>query len=140
MIKNVEKLDGTTIATLVVDATKEQSAEQFVTGYIENLLENLANDPRQYRAYGPYWWPLKDIIIGMGHTAVGSSVELITNEYFAYDNDAATICAAWAHYAAQFEDGKVYSATHQLPLTDGEVYEYDLTDNEMELVIIGLAS
>lgn len=115
-----------------------KSEEQFTRDYMGGLMAALKADPRSYRSYGPYWWPLKSMLVNAGHAdIVGSELEQGTLQHYSMERPALTLVAAWAYQQYQIDDGKLRTSSHQLDIEDGETYEYELTDTEMELAISG---
>lgn len=124
------------VEPLVKEATSDQSAEVFVEHYLANLVELLKSNPRSYRAYGGYWWPLKRCLIERLVTDFGDNVEAVTVDRFFIKDEAHTIAAAWAYQNYQFEQGNQTSPYHLMPVHDAEDYEYILVDENMEMLII----
>lgn len=115
-----------------------RTEDDFQQGYLAGLLTVLKTDPRQYRSFGPYWWPLKKMLIDAGYTdTFGGQLEQGTLQHYSMERPALTLVAAWAYQQYQFEEGKFRSSSHQLDIEDGETYEYELADTEMELAISG---
>lgn len=123
------------LAALLAEATSHQDEETFVTNYLAGLVKILGSDPRQYRSFGPYWWPLKSLMIDSGIHPGAGSLELGTLQRYTMDTPALTICAAWAYQQGRIEEGKLRTASHQLELPEGELYEYELVDEDMEALI-----
>lgn len=123
------------LAGLLAEATSHQDEEAFVANYLAGLVKVLGSDPRQYRSFGPYWWPLKSLMIEHGIQPGAGSLELGTLQVYTMDTPALTICAAWAYQQGRIEEGKLRTASHQLELPEGELYEYELVDEDMEAFI-----
>lgn len=115
-----------------------RTEEEFQRGYLDGILTVLKTDPRQYRSFGPYWWPVKKMLIDDGYSAVfGEQLEQGTLQHYTLERPALTLVAAWAYQQYQFEEGKLRASSHQLDIQDGETYEYELSDTDMELAISG---
>jgi len=113
-----------------------RTEEEFISAFTGGLLATLKADPRQYRSYGPYWWPLKSMLIDAGYAGVfGSELEQGTLQHYTLDSQAMTLAAAWAYQQYQIGEGKLRTSSHQLEMEDGETYEYELADTEMEMFI-----
>ena len=63
------------------------------------------------------------------------SLELGTLQHYTLGTPALTLCAAWAYQQERIEEGKIRTASHQLELAEGELYEYVLVDEDMEAFI-----
>ncbi|PPY04496.1 peptide-binding protein [Cronobacter sakazakii] len=123
------------LAPLLAEATSDRTEEEFITGYLAGLLSVLEKDPRQYRGYGPYWWPLKALLTARGINIRGDALELGTLQHYTLASPALTLCAAWAYQQERFAEGKIRTASHQLDLPDGDTYAYELIDDGMEELI-----
>ncbi len=123
------------LAPLLAEATADRTEEEFITGYLAGLLSVLEKDPRQYRGYGPYWWPLKALLAARGINIRGDALELGTLQRYTLASPALTLCAAWAYQQERFAEGKIRTASHQLDLPDGDTYAYELIDDGMEELI-----
>lgn len=137
MIQETLLPDGQALAALLAEATADQTGPELVAKYLANCAGLLADDPSQYRSYGPYWWPLKALLVEQGLIPfAGRQVERGTVGYYTLESPELTICAAWAYQQGQASQGKLYTASHQLELAGGELYEYELLDEDMEAWIL----
>ncbi|WP_413113367.1 hypothetical protein [Thaumasiovibrio sp. DFM-14] len=111
-------------------------AEQahFAHAALQGIIKVLAMNPKMYRAYGGYWWPIKRILIEQGHDQFGDTVELAGAAQFGYANPRHTIVAAIL-YARETAFKAPYSSSHSITLDDGDLVDYTLIDEEMELLI-----
>ncbi|MGL6448898.1 hypothetical protein ACSZNO_21480 [Aeromonas veronii] len=120
------------LAPLLAEATSERDEGAFVAIYMTNLSDLLRKDPKQYRSYGPWWWPLKAMLIEHGHEVGAGGLEMGTAERYTLESAALTVCAAWAYQQRMIEQGYLRCSEHWLDLDDGETYEYNLYDSDME--------
>jgi hypothetical protein len=125
------------LTELVAEATETQTEAEFVSGYIKNLAGILKGKPIMYRAYGPYWWPLKELLINHGHSEFGDSVEAGALTVFRMDGAHLLCCSAWAYHTYNVDNGNVFSASHKIAIADSDDYDYHLHDLEMESLILG---
>lgn len=137
MIKDTIKTPDEDLEAMLAEAQAADNLEggQLATQYIKFLAELIKRDPRQYRSYGPYWWPLKAMLISENSAAVGTKLENGTLEHYTHSTPDLTVCAAWAYQQTQLDNGHLHTADHLLDMDGGEVYEYQLYDAEMELFI-----
>ncbi|HHO0939103.1 TPA: hypothetical protein ACRTTK_003142 [Aeromonas hydrophila] len=138
MITDTIKIADEELEAMLAEAQASNNLEggQLATQYTQVLAELIKKDPRQYRSYGPYWWPLKSMLISQGEASeVGTKLEAGTLEHYTHQTPDLTVCAAWAYQQTQLDNGRLYTADHQLDLEDGELYEYSLYDKEMEMLI-----
>lgn len=120
------------LAGLLKNALSDNLDEEaFIASYLAGLVKILEADPRQYRSYGPYWWPLKAMLAERGIVVAGD-LELGTLQHYTLETPALTLCAAWAYQQERIAEGKLRTASHQLDMVEGELYEYELVDDEME--------
>ncbi|GAL07858.1 hypothetical protein JCM19237_238 [Photobacterium aphoticum] len=107
----------------------------FVTNHCVGIITALVENPLAYRAYGAYWWPVKDILIRNGFTelfTLDDQYEPITAKHFYIEDDATTLCAAWAYFDFMVETGNMLSNIHVYEDADGEQFEYGLEDLDLE--------
>lgn len=124
------------LAELLDEATAKTQKSKYVESYLINLMALLKSNPRTYRAYGPYWWPIKRMLINRLIADFGDNVEAVTVDKFFIEDEANTIIAAWAYQNYQFNNGYQNSPYHMLPITnDDEDYEYCLIDDSIENLI-----
>ncbi|MGL5294014.1 MAG: hypothetical protein ACRC9V_09685 [Aeromonas sp.] len=138
MIKDTVKISDDELEPLLSEA---QAPDQLKDGelaakYVANLAALIKRDPRQYRSYGPYWWPLKAMLISGGITPqVGVELESGTLEHYTHATPDLTVCAAWAYQQGQIENGHMHTSDHLLDMAGGEVYAYQIYDGEVERYI-----
>lgn len=138
MIKDTIKTPDEDLEAMLAEAQAADNLEggQLATQYVKVLAELIKRDPRQYRSYGPYWWPLKAMLISSGAAPeVGTKLEDGTLEHYTHSTPDLTVCAAWAYQQTQLANGHLHTTDHLLDTEGGEVYEYQLCDDEMERVI-----
>ncbi|WP_419238296.1 hypothetical protein ACN08P_23515 (plasmid) [Photobacterium leiognathi subsp. mandapamensis] len=120
---------------LLAEATAETEQTEYVESYLTKLVDLLKSNPRTYRAYGPYWWAIKRMLINRLISDFGDNVEAVTVDKFFIEDEANTIVASWSYQNYQFTNGNQTSPFHVLPLVDDEDYEYCLVDDSMENLI-----
>lgn len=135
MIKDTLLFSSADLEPLLDEALSGREPAQFVADYLNGLAGILTTNPRHYRSLGPYWWPLKAMLIDKGLFA-GSSLENGTLQHYTMETPELTLVAAWAYQQGRIDEGKLYSCSHQLELPEGELYEYELTDLELERAIM----
>lgn len=138
MIANTIKVDDAELEAMMAETLgeTEMAAGELAAQYVQQLAALLERDPRQYRGYGPYWWPLKAMLIVGGKAPfVGLDLERGTVEHYTHSTADMTVCAAWAYQQDQIAGGHLYTADHPLELEDGDTYNYQLYDPNMERFI-----
>lgn len=141
MINHTIKTPDDELAAMLAEVSSNQEGGQLAAQYLTALATLIKKDPRQYRSYGPYWWPLKAMLIEAGGAPeVGHKLEGGTLEHYTHPTPELTICAAWAYQQTQLDNGHLYTSDHLLDLEGGEVYEYSLYDVELEHLIASAAA
>lgn len=134
------------LAPLKAEATKngQVSEAEWLQKMSDTIAGLIRNDPRRYRAYGPYWWTLKRILIDRGHTEFGDSLDAEWLEYVDYGNPVWNLLACWVYGEVAMDGGLMYSNHHVITFVpesedDGEAddREYTLVDDEVESLAIG---
>jgi hypothetical protein len=125
------------LAPLLEEATSNKEKSEFVALFVKNLASILDSKPIMYRAYGMYWWALKEMLVNNGISRFGESLEVGTLNVFNYEDKALLCCAAWAYHGYNVDNGLVYSSTHFAAIANDEDYTYYLEDLEMESLING---
>ncbi|MDO5768999.1 MAG: hypothetical protein Q4P13_05800 [Psychrobacter sp.] len=98
---------------------------EFASGIIYNRLKK---NIQHYRAYGPYWWPLKAILKAQGYN-VGDDIDLTLAEAYQGANTAETIVAADLFYEDM--SNKVLADNNRWTLINEED-DYIIYDEDME--------
>lgn len=121
---------------LYEEATANQSAEEFVNRTLENVAKTLKRNPLFYRAYGPYWWLLKQMLIerhGQSLFSEGNLDKSMLNQ-LSFSSPAYGLVAAWQYAEWQFEMGAQANTQHELETDDGDSTTYELFDEELEVL------
>lgn len=102
----------------------------------------LRADPCRYRAYGPYWWSVKQALIGQGITEFGDTIDKEWLELTDYGNPFHNLLAAWIYWIGALDGGLIYSHGHTIafePEEEGmehDVRPYTLVDDDMEILAL----
>lgn len=136
-MKKFEKFDIDELTNFLHKNNQNQSEEVFVNKYLSGVISNLKNTPKLYRSFGPYWWPLKRLIIGYSNYDgfLGDSYDVALDQSFSYDSDALTVCAAYSMQQATVENGYMYSVSHTVYTEDQEQVELVIEDGDVERLI-----
>lgn len=126
----------TELEPLLNEATANQTHAQFVARTVESLINTLQRNALHYRAYGPYWWWLKQLILEKGQGTplfdVGIMDEAMLNQ-LSFSEPAYGIVAAWQYAEWQFEMGAQANTQHVLDTEEGDMITYELFDEELEI-------
>lgn len=140
MVKTLYKSDITAFEDERRELTcnGEIPCEQVVRSLAKAVADNVRHDPRSYRAFGPYWWVAKRIMLDNGITAFGTYIDLEWHNLCAYENDFDSAFAAWMYYAQSLENGHMYRREHVVYLEPSRsgykcsARVYRLVDREVE--------
>lgn len=116
----------------LLDAAKTTGDGWFIK-YLGGLVALTKKDPLRYRAFGPYWWLVKQAMIAHDIQAFGTEIDREWFERLDYGNNELNITAAWL-YENDRTDSKcnVYDDSHMLEDGDGEAFEYFICDSDVE--------
>lgn len=124
---------------LVEQALAGGAEKDFIEKTLTNISKVLKKDPRQYRAYGPYWWSIKTMLNQRNVFDFGIEADQTMVTLMSKLSNAEILCAAYATKLSALDEGKLYSSEHMLIDTDNNDYQYSLDDLEMEKIIVGNA-
>ncbi|MCG3884172.1 hypothetical protein I3271_05680 [Photobacterium leiognathi] len=123
------------LSSMIDDVTANKTENEFVLDQIHAINDIISSDPRQYRAYGVFWWRIKSIMLDHGFSNFGALLDGDLLERLNHLTDSEVLCAAYCNKIAALEDGRLYSSTHIYDAIDGETTTYDLSDLDMERLI-----
>ncbi|WP_163836789.1 hypothetical protein [Spartinivicinus ruber] len=126
----------TELQPLLEEATANQTKAQFISRTVKNLINTLRRNALHYRAYGPYWWWLKQLLMEQGDTRTLFSVGNLDEEILcqlSFSDPAYGIVAAWQYAEWQFEMGAQANTQHVLDTEEGDLLTYELFDEELEV-------
>jgi len=111
------------------------SEAEFVKKYITNLSAMLARNPAYYRYLGPYWWPIKRILLN--HDMPGGD-DFIDAEWLGkvtLPTNALNCIAGWAMQETRIGSGEMPTNSVMLEDGDGNVDECVVVDPFLEELI-----
>lgn len=114
--------------------------------YLENVHNELLENPMRYKSYGMFWWLLKQALIESGVTDFGQALDKEWIDNMTYGDTARNLAVADAYADYAIQNGLVYSSTHPYSYLDEESSEkygdecweealYVLSDDDMEELI-----
>lgn len=133
MIKFPTKSD---LAPMLLDITKHKAEQEWVEEQLASIASILKSDPRQYRAYGVFWWPIKAMLITRMGKHYGSEMNQDILVHVNHLSESEILCAGYANKICALDDGRLYSADHLYDSVDGESETYSLSDINMEELIV----
>ncbi|MGP9633769.1 hypothetical protein ACT3R7_11950 [Halomonas sp. AOP43-A1-21] len=131
-----------TLARYSIDALEqlistESGGGDFVAAYLRGIASTLSRHPAQYRGFGPYWWPLKALLIEAGYTQFGTEIDdddALSD--LTYSTPRLTIAAAYTFAEHAFSTGLLTSPSHTVDYDDGETGTYYVGDEELEGILM----
>ena len=125
------------LSSMIDEVTANKTEIEFVLDQINAINDVISNDPRQYRAYGVFWWRIKSIMIDHGFGGFGALLDGVLLEQMNYLTDSEALCAAYCNKIAALDDGRLYSASHfyDSSVDEAETVNYNLSDLDMERLI-----
>ena len=106
------------------------SEEDWRDSILKKASKILKNNPRQYRAYGPYWWGFKKLINAAGYINLGDNFEGDVGQLYELPRHVLLSSLMYAEGVIN-DGGNVYSSEHIL-MSDGEPLRYVLADIDLE--------
>ena len=134
-LNEIDRPESEALEKVLQKEIGNQDRSVFVSRFLKGTAEILQREPRQYLSYGPYWWPLKRLLISAGYSSFGTEVLDDFADTMSYEKDELTIVACWAYSTTLLENGSIYSAFHVIPTKDGEGFDYELGDDEFEMIL-----
>ena len=115
------------------------SKKQFVSEILRTAASAMLKDPQSYRAFGPYWWVLKRIMLEHGITIFGRFLDQKWLRRCDYGSDFDNAFAAWLYFGQSLEEGRQHQSEHTIYFAQNEkagLYTkdtYRLMDRDMEV-------
>lgn len=120
---------------LYQEAMEGQSEAQWEAKFLAAITKMLNKDPLWYRAYGIYWWGVKQLLIEKELL----NVEFIDAEWLekvSYNNNAYLLLSAFAYHDDRENIGAKYDDSHVIEFDDGSFDGHIMIDEEMEQLAI----
>lgn len=114
----------------LVDTQEEQWRRKFKAGAAQLLKKS----PISYRAFGPFWWPLKKYLQDAGLIA-GEPVDPALFEQATMSSETLDLAAAFAYQEHTTANMNAQDTTRLVETADGEAIEMQIIDEEMEAII-----
>lgn len=135
-MKEAIKYSAEDLANTLEQAHEQAGDNDFVSEYLSGVTRTLIESPSQYRSFGAYWWPLKELLLDKGISVFGDNVEAGTLSHFRLETPELVCCAAYAHQQTKLAANQLKSSVHLLELEGGETVEYLLHDEYMEALAL----
>ena len=105
--------------------------QQWVSKMLGSFAATVRRRPLSYRAYGPFWWPIKRLMIEAGELK-GELPDPAELERVTMGSPALDVAAAWAYSEFSTANQTDNSQTITVDTEDGDTTDYFLNDEEME--------
>lgn len=120
------------------EAVEGQTEAQWMEIFLASVAKMLRKNPLWYRAYGIYWWGLKQMLIERDLIA-SDFIDAEWVEKVQYEQPAYHLLAAFAYHDERQDIGALEDDTHVIELEDGAIDSYVLIDEDFELVAVANA-
>ncbi|MFI3273249.1 hypothetical protein [Vibrio sp.] len=123
------------LVPLYQEAMEGQSEEQWKNTFLNAIAKMIKKDPLWYRAYGIYWWGVKQLLIEEGLLAA-EHIDAEWLEKVHYENPVYLLLAAFAYHDERSDMGAKYDDSHVIELDDDTFDSYIMVDEELEQLAV----
>lgn len=120
------------------EATEGQTEEQWMETFLSAVAKMLRKNPLWYRAYGIYWWGIKQMLIER-ELVSSDFIDAEWLEKIHYEKPAYLLLAGFAYHDERQDIGALEDDTHVIEFEDGAIDSYILIDEDFELVAVANA-
>lgn len=120
------------------EAVEGQTEAQWMETFLAAVAKMLRKNPLWHRAYGIYWWGLKQMLIERDLIA-SDFIDAEWAEKVQYEQPAYHLLAAFAYHDERQDIGALEDDTHVIELEDGAIDSYVLIDEDFDLVAVANA-
>lgn len=117
---------------VLAEAVKTKPIDAWTAVMRTNIKSILQAAPERYRAFGPYWYPLKKEFIARGDLSFGEFLDSEWLDAMDYGDMKYNIAAAWAYEETRFNLGLTVDPFHTMEDPDGNPVEFVSADPDME--------
>lgn len=122
---------------LFEQATASQDKEKWIDRFLEAAKTILLKDPLRYRAYGPYWWLLKNEFIKRDDLSFGESIDREWIDTLDYGATEWNLLSVFAYEEVRITKNLIDDPFHVMETPDGDdSVEFASNDPEMEMMAI----
>lgn len=131
MLEKIKLYDAADLEKVVTEGAKSfASQSMWANKLIASFAAIVKRRPAAYRSFGPFWWPLKALMIKSGElVAIEPDPELVAQATMG--RPALDVAAAWSMhetYSSQMMTGNTFTVDTE----SGDAVDYYLFDDEME--------
>lgn len=114
-----------------------RTLDQWMEKFLSSLKTILLDNPLRYRAYGPYWWPLKKMFIDRSDLSFGDFIDAEWLSIMDYGKPEENIIAACIYEDIRVAKNLIDDPFHVMETADGaDAIEYASNDPDMEMMVI----
>ncbi|GDT61989.1 olxA [Escherichia coli] len=121
---------------ILLQALNGRSEEEYLTVYLDGMVERLKKNPQLYHLYGPWWPALKTLLLERGDISFGQVVDSDVAEIYKMSRPALTVLAGHLYSSDRLGNDAVYNPVHALEVApyadDTEPYVYISYDESIE--------
>ena len=131
MPEKIKLFEPSDLEKVVSDGAKQFATQStWVNKMVSSFASIVRRRPLAYRSFGPFWWPLKAMMIKSGEMqGEAPDPELIAQ--VTTGNPALDIAAAWSQHEA-YSSQLLAGSTFTVDTESGDTVQYLLCDDEME--------
>lgn len=111
------------------------SAEAFVAKFLANAAKLINKTPKYYRYFGPYWWPLKKLMLDANIGGIDDFIDAEWLEKAWLDSPELICVAAFCFQETLLQNKSMASNSYLLEDSEGNAIEFVLYDNFLEAKI-----
>jgi len=128
----IEKYKKEDLEPVIAEATKFQTADAWIALMMKSMKQIMTAKPSRYRAYGPYWYPLKNEFFKRGDLTFGEFTDAAWLAEMDYGDAKYNLAAAFAYEETQFNLGLMDYSFHTMEDIEGNPVEFVSADPDME--------
>lgn len=131
MPEKIKLFEPSDLEKVVAEGVKPFATQStWVNKMVSSFASIVGRRPMAYRSFGPFWWPLKAMMIKSGEMqGEAPDPELVAQ--VTTGNPALDVAAAWSmheNYSSQLLSGSTFTVDTE----SGDTVQYLLCDDEME--------
>jgi hypothetical protein len=134
---DISKLSEQDLQPLLQEAIANQTKEDWMKKFLENLKKILLETPARYRGFGPYWWSLKKVYVDRGDISFGDFIDLEWQMAMDYGKPELNIMAAFVYEELRTSKNLLDDPFHTMDNIDGsDSVEFASSDPDMEIMAL----
>lgn len=124
------------LAPVVGEAMKSyDDTDEYIRTFAAGVAKIVGKRPESYRLYGPYWWGLKKIILGLGLSGFDDFLDAEWLEKTDFGRPELNCAAAFAFQEALLDTREIPSNVVSLEDADGNFTDCVTVDHTLEMLV-----